>query len=387
MLRDRLPRERYGVFNAFARMEKRMKRCLQIVGILAISMFVGWQTARACTGIRLIANDSTVVVARTMEFGADLESKVGVFPAGTTITGTLPNNATGISFTTKYGIVGANGFGLPTVVDGLNDQGLYVGEFFFPGSAGYTTVTAQNAPRAMAGYQYSMWILGNFATVAEVKAAYDHVVLAPTVVAALGMAPPVHFRIADKSGASVVIEPIGGKLIIYNDPFGVLTNSPSFDWQMTNLNNYNGLSPVNRAPVTLDGYALNGFGQGSGFYGMPGDFTPPSRFVRAVAFQEAAVKPATASDAVQQIFHILNNFDIPVGAVRAEVNGKTIDEWTLWTAAEDLTHGKFYFRTFNDQSLRSVDVRTALANAGTGVAYLPMETTVSTPIASVPRLH
>ena len=116
-----------------------MKRCLQIVAVLAISMFVGWQTARACTGIRLIANDSTVVVARTMEFGADLESKVGVFPAGTTITGALPNNATGISFTTKYGIVGANGFGLPTVVDGLNDQGLYVGEFFFPGSAGYAT--------------------------------------------------------------------------------------------------------------------------------------------------------------------------------------------------------------------------------------------------------
>jgi choloylglycine hydrolase len=110
----------------------------------------------------------------------------------------------------------------------------------------------------MAGYQYSMWILGNFANVAEVKAAYNHVVLAPTVVSALGMAPPVHFRIADKTGASVVVEPIGGKLVIYDDPFGVLTNSPTFDWQMTNLNNYNGLSPVNRAPMTLDGYALNG---------------------------------------------------------------------------------------------------------------------------------
>jgi choloylglycine hydrolase len=137
--------------------------------------------------------------------------------------------------------------------------------------------------------------------------------------------------------------------------------------------------------MTLDGYALNGFGQGSGFYGMPGDFTPPSRFVRAVAFEEAAVKPETANDAVQQVFHILNNFDIPVGAVRAEVNGKTIDEWTLWTSAEDLTNGKFYFRTFNDQSLRSVDVRQALAHAGANVAYLPMETEVATPIAAVPR--
>jgi len=103
------------------------------------------------------------------------------------------------------------------VVDGVNDQGLYLGEFFFPGSAGYATVTPENTPRAIAGYQYGMWILGNFATVAEVKAAYDHVVLAPTVVPQLGMAPPVHFRIVDKTGASVVVEPIGGKLVIYDD--------------------------------------------------------------------------------------------------------------------------------------------------------------------------
>jgi choloylglycine hydrolase len=348
-----------------------------------VALFAAWQTARACTGIRLIAGDGAVVVARTLEFGADLQSKVGVFPAGTAITGVLPNNAAGIAFKTRYGIVGANAFGLPMVIDGVNDRGLYIGEFFFPGSAGYTAVTPENASRAMAGYQYSMWILGNFATVAEVKAAYDRVVLAPTIVPQLGMAPPVHFRIVDKTGAAVVVEPVGGKLVIYDDPFGVLTNSPTFDWHMTNLNNYAGLSAVNTAPRTIQGYALTGFGQGSGFYGLPGDFTPPSRFVRAVAFETAAVKPPAAADAVQQVFHILNNFDIPVGAVRDEVNGKTIDEWTLWTSAEDLTNLQFYFRTFNDQSLRSVDVRKALASAGSAVTYLPMETATATPIAPV----
>ena len=361
-----------------------MKRTLPIVAVIA-ALLLGWQAARACTGIRLIAKDGTVVVARTLEFGADLQSKVGVFPAGTTITASLPNNATGLNFKTKYGIVGANAFGLPMVVDGVNDQGLYLGEFFFPGSAGYAAVTPENASRAMAGYQYGMWILGNFASVAEVKAAYDHVVLAPTVVPQLGMAPPVHFRIVDKTGASVVVEPLGGKLVIYDDPFGVLTNSPTFDWHMTNLNNYAGLSAMITAPKTIQGYTLNGFGQGSGFYGMPGDFTPPSRFVRAVAFESAAVKPATASDAVQQVFHILNNFDIPVGAVRDELNGKTIDEWTLWTSAEDLTNLQFYFRTFNDQSLRSVDVRKSLASAGSTVTYLEMESTAPTPITAVTR--
>jgi choloylglycine hydrolase len=359
-----------------------MKRYVMIFTLAMISLSA-WQAARACTGIRLTAKDGAVVVARTLEFGADLQSKVLVYPAGTPITGSLPNGASGISFTTKYGIVGANAFGLPMVVDGLNDQGLYVGEFFFPGSAGYTDVTPENASRAMAGYQYSMWILGNFASVAEVKAAYEKVVLAPTVVPQLGMAPPVHFRITDKTGASVVVEPIGGKLVIYDDPLGVITNSPTFDWHITNLSNYVGLSPNNRESMTIQGVTLNSFGQGSGFYGIPGDFTPPSRFVRAVAYEAAAVQPATASDAVQQVFHILNNFDIPVGAVRDEVQGKTIDEWTLWTSAEDLTNLQFYFRTFNDQSLRSVDVRKALASAGSTVKYLPMETDQPTPITGV----
>lgn len=350
---------------------------------VAILSILAWQSALACTGIRLTAKDGSVVVARTLEFGADLQSKVGIFPAGTAITGALPNNASGISFTTKYGIVGANAFGLATVVDGINDRGLYVGEFFFPGFAGYTDVTAENASQAMAGYQYSMWILGNFASVAEVKAAYDRVVLAPTVVPELGMAPPVHFRIVDKSGAAVVVEPIAGKLVMYDDPLGVITNSPTFDWHITNLSNYVGLSPNNRQSISVGGVTLSSFGQGSGFYGIPGDFTPPSRFVRAVAYQAAAVQPATAGDAVQQVFHILNNFDIPVGAVRDEVQGKAIDEWTLWTSAEDLTNLQFYFRTFTDQSLRGVDVRKALASAGSSVKYLPLESEQPTPITNV----
>lgn len=357
-----------------------MRRWYTIALVVLLAAFVSWQTVRACTGIRLIAKDGTVVVARTMEFGTELSSKVGVFPAGTSIVGTLPNNATGLSFKTKYGIVGANAFGLPVVVDGLNDRGLYLGEFFFPGYAGYADVTPENAARAVAGYQYSMWILGNFATVAEVKANYDRVVLAPTIVPAMGISPPVHFRIVDKSGASVVIEPINGKLVISDDPFGILTNAPTFDWQMTNLSNYVGLTAVNRPSMTIQGQTINGFGQGSGFYGLPGDFTPPSRFVRAVAFEAAAVTPATGNDAVQQVFHILNNFDIPVGAAREVVSGKTFDEWTLWTTAEDVTHLQFYFRTYGDQSLRSVDVRKALASAGTSVTYLPMETGQTTPI-------
>ncbi len=344
---------------------------------------VAGTAALACTGIRLTARDGAVVVARTLEFGMDLESKIVVIPAGTNVIGTLPNGASGIAFATKYGIVGANAFGLPVVLDGLNDRGLYVGEFFFPGYAGYADVTPADASRAMAGYQYSEWILGNFASVAEVKAAYDRVLLAPTVLSQMGMAPPIHFRIVDKTGASLVIEPIAGKLRLYDDPLGILTNAPTFDWHLTNLSNYVGLTPMIRSNVNLSGYTVQGFGQGSGFYGLPGDFTPPSRFVRAVAYQQTAVPNATAADAVYQAFHILNNFDVPVGAVRDTVQGKTVDEYTLWTSVVDLQNLQFYFRTFGDQTLHSVDVRKALVATNGQITQLPMETNHPTPIVPV----
>jgi choloylglycine hydrolase len=178
--------------------------------------------------------------------------------------------------------------------------------------------------------------LGNFATVEEVKANFDKVVLLPVVLDAIKQAPPVHFVVHDRTGKSVVFEPIDRKLRIYDNPLGVVTNSPTFDWHMTNLRNYINLIAINVPQVDLDGLKLAQFGQGSGMHGLPGDFSPPSRLVRAVAFTQAAPRSETAQETVLQAFHILNNFDIPVGAVRdLDEHGYTVD-YTLWTSVSDL---------------------------------------------------
>jgi choloylglycine hydrolase len=137
-----------------------------LVGI--VSAALAWAPiAQACTGIRLIAKDRGVVAART--------------PAGTTLTGTLPDGGKGISYQSKYGFVGANAEGLTAIVDGINERGLYVGLFYFPGYASYADATKDNAARAMAPHEYANWLLGNFSSVEEVKANFDKVVLVPTV--------------------------------------------------------------------------------------------------------------------------------------------------------------------------------------------------------------
>ena len=306
-----------------------------IAGILTAALSFA-PVAQACTGIRLIAKDGGVIAARSLEFGFDLHSDVMVVPVGTMLTGTLPDGGKGISYKTRYGFVGANAEGMPAIVDGINEAGLYVGLFYFPDYASYTDATKDNAARAMAPHEYANWLLGNFATVDEVKANFDKVVLVPVIVEAIEQVAPVHFVVHDRNGKSVVIEPLNKSLKIYDNPLGVVTNSPTFDWHMTNLRNYVNLTASNVPPIDLGGITLAQFGQGSGLRGLPGDFTPPSRFVRAVAFSQSAIPSATAAQAVLQAFHILNNFDIPYGAVREVHDGQMHAESTTWTSASDL---------------------------------------------------
>jgi choloylglycine hydrolase len=274
---------------------------------------------------------------------------------------------------TKYGVVGANGFGQPVILDGINEAGLYVGLFYFPGYASFADATKDNASRAMGPHEYGIWLLGNFASVDEVAANFDKVVLAPVVVAALKEVPPVHFVVHDRTGKSIVIEPVDNMLKLHQNPLGVMTNSPTFDWHMTNLRNYVNLSATNVPPIALRDIKLAQFGEGSGMHGLPGDFTPPSRFVRAVAFSQAAIASDTAQGSVLQAFHILNNFDIPLGSVRQMMGGAPIAEFTAWTSASDLKNLRWHFRTYNDQSIRSIDLRAALTAANGKVRTISMD--------------
>jgi choloylglycine hydrolase len=346
----------------------RARTALALAFLLALT-----SVAQACTTLLLKAKDGAVVSGRTLEFGFDMKSDVIVIPAGTAMKGSLPNGATGVSYTTKYGMIGANALGFPVIIDGINERGLFVSDLYFPGYAGYAEATPENAARAMASYEYGNWLLGNFATVDEVRAHLQDVVLVSTAVDALGGPPPLHFIIRDRSGKSLVIEPIKGKLKAYEDPLGVMTNSPTFDWHMTNLRNYLTLTAQNVPPLQLSNHVtLSPFGQGSGMFGLPGDSTPPARFVRAVAYAQTAMPPANAAAAVLQVFHIMNNFDIPLGSVR-DLSGNAVHtDYTVWTSVADLKNDRWYFRTYNDQAIRMIDLRAALAAAGNKVGSISM---------------
>ena len=115
----------------------------------------------ACTGISLKANDGAAIRGRTLEFGFPMQSNVIVIPAGKEMSGTLPDGGKGLTYTSRYAVVGANALKLPVILDGINDQGLSVGLFYFPNYAKYTDVTPENAKRAIAPHEFGLWVLAN----------------------------------------------------------------------------------------------------------------------------------------------------------------------------------------------------------------------------------
>ena len=331
----------------------------------------------ACTGISLKAKDGAAVRGRTLEFGFPIQSKVLVIPAGKEMSGTLPDGGKGLAYTTRYGIVSANALNLNVILDGINDQGLSVGLFYFPSYAIYTPVTPENSKHAIAPHEFGLWVLANFATVVEVRAGLKDIVVVPTPAAG-----PAHFFIQDKSGKSIAGEPVDGTLKVHDEPLGVMANAPTYDWHMTNLANYVNLSVDDIESKKIGAVKVEAFGAGSGLLGIPGDFTPPSRFVRAAIFSQAAVPNETADDAVLAAFHILNQFDLPKGSVVNSAVGGKMNDITEWTSVADLKTLRWYFRTFTDQSIRMVDLKESLAAAKGEIKTIDMESSKQ-PIVNV----
>jgi choloylglycine hydrolase len=324
---------------------------------ILILFFCFFGQLSACTGLKLVAKDQSMVHGRTVEFGVPVVFSTVVIPKGQDFVGTTPQGD-GLKYTSKYASVGIIAYDDAAIMDGLNEKGLAVGSFYFPGYAKYTPITRENRSKALSPVEFSNWIITQFATVDEVKAALEDVVIAPTILKAWGTTPPpFHYIVYDAKGDCLVIEPVDGKLVTYVNPIGTITNSPTFDWQITNIRNFINLTPVNVIAVAWDGVTLTPFGQGSGMVGLPGDFTPPSRFVKAASYSATATPSANSPEAVMQAFHILNQFDIPIGTVREGKGSDAHTDSTQFTCVRDPQSLRYYFKTYDDQAIRMIDLK------------------------------
>lgn len=333
-----------------------------VLSCVVLTAFFG--TVDACTGIMRKAENGDWVYARTMEFGADLISfNLTVVPRNTVYTGQTPSGDPGLSWTNKYASVGFSPFNLPLLADGLNEKGLACGAFYLPGWAEFEAVTPQDNAKMISNLDLVSWVLGNFSTVAEVRAGLAQVKVAGVELKDWGFIPPLHYIAVDANGDKVVIEYLKGKLYLYDAPLNTITNSPSYDWHTVNARNYIGLRALNDPSIKVNGAEFAQFGQGSGAIGLPGDFSPPARFIRAAFLAQVVLPTKTGPEEIKAAFTILDQFDIPRGAIHEIHNGKNFYDVTQWTSAADLKNLRYYFHTQTNRGIRMVDLNKLDLNA------------------------
>ena len=307
----------------------------------------------ACTGISLFAKDGGYVQARTIEWGDSyLPSEYVIIPRNLEQISYTPTGINGLKFQSKYGVVGFAIIQKEFIAEGLNEVGLSAGLFYFPHYGKYPEYDPRQNNQTLSDLQFVSWILSQFSTIDEVIEATKQV----RITSLDKQGSTVNWRIGEASGRQVVLEFINGIPHFYENKIGVLTNAPDFPWHITNLNNYVNLFPGNAPTQKIGDITIFPFGAGSGFLGIPGDVTPPSRFIRIAFYKATAPQLETSEETIFQCFHILNNFDIPIGVEHALGKAPNIPSATQWTSAIDLTQKKLYYKTAYNGNIRCINL-------------------------------
>jgi choloylglycine hydrolase len=316
----------------------------------------------ACTGITLLSKDGGVIVARTVEWALNdaQHNQILVVPRNKQFKAQTPDGLNGKSWNGKYGFISLTAYGQPYGPDGLNEQGLYVGVYYLPGYAEYAVYDSSKASKSMSVGDLMQWMLSSFKTVDEVLANLNNVIVVNVNNKDFGGAElPFHFKIVDPSGTSKIIEIVNkGEIKIYEPYLGVITNSPTYDWHLINQRNYLGLTNYPNPSQTFGAYEMKPLGSSSGLLGLPGDFTPPSRFVRAAVFTASCRPLASSTDAVFESFRILDNFNIPLGSqMPKDKLPNDIVSATQITSSSDLKEKVYYFTTMWNRQVRKIDLK------------------------------
>ncbi len=238
----------------------------------------------------------------------------------------------------------------PLYYDAINEEGLAMAGLNFPANAIYNNYK-ENCSN-IAPFELIPWILSQCKTIDEAKRLLERTSLIKENFSPTLQVTPLHFMISDKD-KSLTVEPVGEEIRIYDNPVGVLTNNPPFDYQMTYLSNFSGVSPYPAINRICDNVTLPDYSRGLGGIGLPGDLSSSSRFVRAVFTKTNSVSPETEKDSVNQFFHILSSVEQQRGAVRLEDNINVI---TVYSSCCNLEKGIYYVKTYNNHRISAVDI-------------------------------
>ncbi len=238
----------------------------------------------------------------------------------------------------------------PLYYDAINEKGLGMAGLNFPTNADYKE--EQGGKDNIASFEFIPWILSQCATLQEVKNLLHNLNITKTSFNEQLPASPLHWIISDKEH-SITVECVKEGLKVYDNSVGVLTNNPTFDIQMFQLNNYMNLSiepPINNFSKKLN---FDTYSRGMGALGLPGDLSSASRFVKATFTKMNSLSGDSEIESVSQFFHILGSVEQQRGCVHM---GEDKYEITIYSSCCNLDKGIYYYKTYDNSQIIGIDM-------------------------------
>ena len=238
----------------------------------------------------------------------------------------------------------------PLYYEATNEKGLSMAGLNFPGNADYKPEA--EGKDNVTPFEFIPWILGQCADVSEARVLLERINLVDICFSPELPLAPLHWIISDRE-ESITVESVKDGLKVYDNPVGVLTNNPTFDYHMTNLCNYMSLS--SEAPVNSfsDKVKLETYSRGMGAMGLPGDLSSASRFVKAAFTKLNSLSGDSESASISQFFHILGSVAQQRGCVHM---GEGKYEITIYSSCCNTDKGIYYYTTYENSQITGIDM-------------------------------
>lgn len=237
--------------------------------------------------------------------------------------------------------------GYPLYADAFNEKGLCMAGLKFPDNAVYAEKAAGDRYN-ITPFELIPWVLGRCGNINEARALMERTNVIAVPFSESVPLSPLHWHIADKSG-SIVVECTCDGVKICDDPAGVLTNNPPFDFHMTNLRQYINITPAYPESRFSAGVP---FSNGFGGLGLPGDWSSCSRFVRAAFLRENSV--CVKGEEIPHFFRIAEAVSLPMGCVYTEEKRADL---TLYACCMDTAEKVYYYRTYGGNRIVGVPLK------------------------------
>ncbi|WP_432644838.1 choloylglycine hydrolase [Methanobrevibacter sp.] len=238
----------------------------------------------------------------------------------------------------------------PLYYDAFNEKGLAMAGLNFDGYAEYSEKT-ESSKTNLAEFEFIPFILGKCDNVDQAYDIIKNLNMLNTSFNETLPVSPLHWMVADKN-RSIVVEYTKDGLTIFDNPVDILTNNPTFDMQLFNLNNYIHVSNKNATNHFTKDYPLLDYSRGMGGLGLPGDYSSMSRFVKAVFVSQNSIANDDEVSSVNQFFHILNSVEQPKGATLVSSDNY---EYTIYSSCMNLDKGILYYRTYDNLAINGID--------------------------------